>query len=126
MKTLLLLLLPFSLLSQSVVQTRAFPAQYLVNGERCGSEAVRLHLEQYPTNQSCDFYRGMKITHVGATLAATGACMVIGSGMFAKRPGAARVWGIGAFCCFSGAVALWVKGSEVKRKAIKVRLNTSN
>lgn len=125
MKTLILVLLPFSLLSQSIVQTRAFPAQYIINGERCGSEAVRLHLEQYDQERACKFYRGMKITHIGATLAATGACLVIGGGMFAKRQGT-PVWGIGAFCAFGGAVALWVKGSEVKRKAIRVRLNTSN
>ena len=120
------LLLPTTLFCQNeVVQTRAFPAQYVVNGERCGSEAVRLHLDQCDRERACKFYRGMKITHVGATLAATGACLVIGGGMFAKRQGT-PVWGIGAFCAFGGAVALWVKGSEAKRRAIRVRSGTSN
>lgn len=125
MRLLLLILLPAALMGQdTIIQTRAFPPRYTINGQSCGTEAVRLHLEQTDLARACTFYKGMKIGHVAATLAAGGACCVIGGAMFGNRSGA-QVWNIGAFCAFGGAAGLWLKSIGIKHRAIYPP-NTSN
>lgn len=115
------LLFPATLLAQSdtIIQTRVFPAQYLINGQACGAEEVRLHLEQTDLARACAFHRGMKITHVGATLAAVGGCCIIGGAMFNRSAGA-QLWNVGAFGAFSGAVVLWIRGGAVKKRALRL------